>query len=65
MSTAVVIEIRGVEAGLVVRDEAGRFRFFAAVREAFRFEGQAFRSAADARRAVAGAFDRKSGRALQ
>lgn len=64
MNTAFVIEIRGVEAGLVVRDDAGRFRFFAAVREASRFDGQAFRSAADLRRAVADALARKPRGAL-
>lgn len=64
MSTAAVIEIRGVEAGLVVRDDAGLFRFFAAVREAYRFEGRTFRSAAEARRAVGEALDPKIRRAL-
>ncbi|MFC3691760.1 hypothetical protein ACFOWB_05960 [Chenggangzhangella methanolivorans] len=57
-----LIEIHGVEAGLVVRDERGQFRFFAAAREAFRFEGRLFRSAADARRAVAEAIDPKPSR---
>ena len=63
MTSAVLIEVRGVEAGLLVRDSRGRLRFYAAVAEAFRFEGQAFRSASDARRAVAGALGGRSGRA--
>ncbi|PZQ18994.1 MAG: hypothetical protein DI565_00935 [Ancylobacter novellus] len=55
MSAAFVIEVRGRQAGLVVRDDTGRFRFFAAIREAFSLEGRTFRSAADARSAVGAA----------
>lgn len=65
MSHAFVIEIRGVEAGLVVRDAAGRFRFFASVRAAFAFEGRAFRSAADARKAVASALEAEPARDMR
>lgn len=52
MSAAFVIEVRGRQAGLVVREESGGFRFFAAVKEAFVLERQVFRSAAHASRAV-------------
>ncbi|GLK79215.1 MULTISPECIES: hypothetical protein [Methylopila] len=57
MSAAFVIEVRGLQAGLVVRQESGGFRFFAAVAEAFSLEGQVFRSAAHAGRAVRSALD--------
>lgn len=52
MSAAFVIEVRGRQAGLVVREERGGFRFFAAVSEAFALDGQVFRSAAHASKAV-------------
>ncbi len=57
MSAAFVIEVRGRQAGLVVREERGGFRFFAAVSEAYALEGQVFRSAAHAGRAVRSALD--------
>lgn len=52
MSAAFVIEVRGRQAGLVVRQRGGEFRFFAAVAEAFPLEGRVFRSAAHATKAV-------------
>lgn len=52
MSAAFVIEVRGRQAGLVVREDRGGFRFFAAVAEAFSLEGHVFRSAQHASKAV-------------
>jgi hypothetical protein len=57
MSAAFVIEVRGLQAGIVVREERGGFRFFAAVAEAFALEGRTFRSAAQAGKAVREALD--------
>lgn len=57
MSAAFVIEVHGRQAGLVVREDKGGFRFFAAVAEAFALEGQVFRSAAHAGKAVRSALD--------
>jgi len=56
MSAAFVIEVRGRQAGLVVRQDRGGYRFFAAVSEAFALEGKVFRSAADASRAARAIF---------
>ncbi|HEY0293096.1 MAG TPA: hypothetical protein VGC51_12325 [Hansschlegelia sp.] len=58
MSAAFVIEVRGRQAGLIVRDGDGRFRFFSAIREAFPLEGEVFRTAAEASRAVSAAMAR-------
>ena len=52
MSDSYIIEISSRAAGIVVRDKAG-FRFFAAAPQFFRLEGQLFRSAREAERAVA------------
>lgn len=52
MSAAVVIEVYGRQAGLIVRDKTGRFRFFSAITEAYPLEGQTFRSVEQASRAV-------------
>ena len=57
MSAAFVIEVRGRQAGLVVREDKGGFRFFAAVSEACALEGQVFKSVAHAGKAVRTAFD--------
>lgn len=57
MSAAFVIEIRGRQAGLVVRDERNRFRFFSAVPEAHVLEGQTFSNPAQASRAVRAALE--------
>jgi hypothetical protein len=56
MNDACVIEVSGRQAGLVVPQESGDFRFLASVREAFSLEGQVFRSAAHAGVAVRSAF---------
>ncbi|MFD1331126.1 hypothetical protein ACFQ4O_03870 [Methylopila musalis] len=61
MSSAFVIEVRGLQAGVVVREDRGGFRFFAAIREASPLEGQSFASAAQANRAVRDRL-RRSGR---
>ncbi|WP_020179875.1 hypothetical protein [Methylopila sp. M107] len=54
---AFVIEIKGRQAGIVVREKSGGYRFFAAVTEAFPIEGKVFRSAVHARRAAQAAVE--------
>lgn len=59
-SAAFVIEIQGLQAGLVVREQSGGYRFFAAVSETFAIEGKVFRSAAQARRAAQSAIQARA-----
>jgi hypothetical protein len=52
MSDTYIIEVSSQAAGILVREESGRYRFFAASHKFNRLEGQLFRNAREAERAA-------------
>jgi len=59
MTTARVIEVEDLTAGILVPDIPGRFRFFSSHRAFDRLEGRSFKSLAQASRAARGLLARR------